>query len=123
MKRFLLLLLIGCGCACTSIDNAPAPTQAGWVLFGYVNTAFGNHCEAAMRAAQLDEYRRQTTDEGRREVQDRYFLRERIVNDGNVWRDTHGSSNSGSGNISARREPNCMLPVKLYMATNPKRRP
>ena len=86
MKRFLLLLLIGCGCACTSIDNAPAPTQAGWVLFGSVNTAFGNHCEAAMRAAQLDEYRRQTTDEGRREVQDRYFLRERIVNDGNVWR-------------------------------------
>lgn len=86
MKRFVLLLLIVCGCsACTSIDDVPAPTEAGWVLFRYADTAFGHHCEAAMRAAQLDEYRRQTTDEGRREVQDRYFPRERIVNDGNRW--------------------------------------
>lgn len=86
MKRFVLLLLIACwNTACTSIDYVPAPTEAGWVIFRYADTAFGHHCEAAMRAAQLDEYRRQTTDEGRREVQDRYFLRERIVNDGNRW--------------------------------------
>lgn len=85
MKRFVVLLLIlyGCG-ACFSIDT-PAPTEAGWKLFGYADEAFGAHRRAVMRAVHLDEYRRQTTDEGRLEVHERYFPRERIVDKGEVW--------------------------------------
>lgn len=86
MKRLLLLSLViwGC-CACFSDLGRPEPTEAGWKLFGYVDAVFGMDRMAAMRAAQLDEYCRQTTDEGRREVHDCYFPRERIVSDGNVW--------------------------------------
>lgn len=87
MKRLGILLLIVCGCsACFTIWDKPAPTEAGWKLFGYADEAFGAHRRAVMRAVHLDEYRRQTTDEGRLEVQERYFPRERIVGDGAVWR-------------------------------------
>lgn len=85
MKRLGILLLIVCGCsACFTMDT-PSPTEAGWKLFGYADEAFGTHRRAVMRAVHLDLYRRQTTEEGRLDVQNRYFPRERIVDGGEVW--------------------------------------
>lgn len=86
MKRFRILLLIACGCyACSRPDYMPMPTYAGWRIFCYADEALTAHGAIVLRAVQFDEYYRQTTDEDRRRVQDRYFPRERIVCDGNVW--------------------------------------
>ena len=86
MRRFILLLtLCGLGSCCGYWDT-PLETEVGWTLFGYADDALDTNRDVAMRAVYLDEYCRQTTDEDRRAVQDRYFPRERIVDDGNVWR-------------------------------------
>lgn len=83
----ILLLLIACFCSsCFTNDSyEQRHTQAGWLLFHYADATLDANYVVALRAAQFDEYLRQTTDEGRQEVHNRYFPRERIVYEANAW--------------------------------------
>lgn len=87
MRRILLLLLVACVCwGCPAGEDYLYSSEAGWTLFCYADASFSENSGIVQRAVQLDAYRRETTEEGRRSVHDRYFPRERIVEDGNVWR-------------------------------------
>lgn len=83
----MLLLLIACFCSSCFTDEPYEQhhTQAGWLLFHYADATLDANYAVALRAAQFDEYLRQTTDEGRQEVHSRYFPRERIVCEANAW--------------------------------------
>lgn len=84
MRRLFLLLILGGCAACMSIEG-PQPTEAGWLMLRYAESGIDANRALVQQALRFDEYVSQTTDEGRKEVHDRYFPRERIVEREGVW--------------------------------------
>lgn len=87
IKRMRWILLAGLLCAgCCCDPQGPLPTEAGWLLFSYVDGQLDADREAVRRAAGLDAYCRSTTPEERAAVQPLFFPNERIEGGGGEWR-------------------------------------
>lgn len=83
MRRIRWILLAGLLCArCCCVREGPAPTEAGWLLFSYVDGQLDVDRKATRRAAWLDAYCRSTTPQERAAVQSLFFPNERIEGGG-----------------------------------------
>lgn len=68
-RRIRWILLAGLMCAgCCCVWEGPALTEAGWLLFSYVDGQLDVDRKATRRAAGLDAYCRSTTPQERAAV-------------------------------------------------------
>lgn len=84
MKKLFLLLLLSLS-GCERFNRDPEPTEAGWVLFRYAEESLALNRQVVMQSAWFDLYYRAQSEDERREFEDCYFPRERIVQQDDRW--------------------------------------
>lgn len=92
MKKQIVRLLFVCSlagglaaCEFSGADDIPSQTAPGWQLFDYVDGHIGRSLGMVRTAYRFNEYYKQTTDEGRWQMLERYFPKHWISGGEDGW--------------------------------------